>query len=70
MVRKSVIWKKDGPTPKLWLEKLRLSTRTMVKDETDLKGKDCSILGSLPFANSKCQRHKCNFAQAASCAYK
>jgi hypothetical protein len=36
---KSVIWKKDGPTPKLWLGELRLSTRTMVEDETDLKGK-------------------------------
>jgi hypothetical protein len=46
---KSVIWKKDGPTPKMWLGKLRLSTRTMVEDETDLKGKDCSVLDSLPF---------------------
>jgi hypothetical protein len=36
---KRVIWKKDEPIPKLWLEKLRLSTRTMVEDETDLKGK-------------------------------
>jgi hypothetical protein len=36
---KSVIWKKDEPTPKLWLEKLRLSTRMVVEDETDLKGK-------------------------------
>jgi hypothetical protein len=36
---KSVIWKKDEPTPKLWLEKLRLSTRTVMEDETDLKGK-------------------------------
>jgi hypothetical protein len=34
-----MIWKKDEPTPKLWLEKLRLSTRTVVEDETDLKGK-------------------------------
>jgi hypothetical protein len=34
---KSVIWKKDEPTPKLWLEKLWLSTRTVVEDETDLK---------------------------------
>jgi hypothetical protein len=49
MVRKSVIWKKDGPTPKLWLEKLWLSTWMMVEDETDLKGKDCTVLGSLPF---------------------
>ena len=36
---KSVIGKKDEPTPKLWLEKLRLSTRTVVEDKTDLKGK-------------------------------
>ena len=26
-----------------------LSTRTMVEDETDLKGKDCLVLDSLPF---------------------
>ena len=36
---KSVIWKKDEPAPKLWLEKLRLSTRTVVENETDLKEK-------------------------------
>jgi hypothetical protein len=36
---KSVTGKKDEPTPKLWLEKLRLSTRTVVEDETNLKGK-------------------------------
>jgi hypothetical protein len=36
---KSVIGKKDEPTPKLWLEKLPLSTRTAVEDETDLKEK-------------------------------
>jgi hypothetical protein len=36
---KGTIWKKDEPTPKLWIEKLRLSTRTMVENETDLKGK-------------------------------
>jgi hypothetical protein len=36
---KGVIWKKDEPAPKLWLEKLRFSTRTVVEDETDLKGK-------------------------------
>jgi hypothetical protein len=46
---KSVIWKKDRPTPKLWLEKLRLSTRMMMEDETDLKEKDCSVLDRLPF---------------------
>jgi hypothetical protein len=46
---KSVIWKKVRPTLKLWLEKLRLSRRMMVEDETDLKGKDCSVLNRLPF---------------------
>jgi hypothetical protein len=35
---KSAIWKKDEPAPKLWLEKLWLSTRTVVEDETDVKG--------------------------------
>jgi hypothetical protein len=36
---KSVIGKKDEPTPKLWLEKLRFSTRTVVENEIDLKEK-------------------------------
>jgi hypothetical protein len=36
---KGAIWKKDEPAPKLWMEKLWLSTRTVVEDETDLKGK-------------------------------
>jgi hypothetical protein len=36
---KGVIWKEDEPAPKLWMEKLRLSTRTVVEDETDLQGK-------------------------------
>jgi hypothetical protein len=36
---KGAIWKKDEPAPKLWMEKLRLSTRTVVENETDLKGK-------------------------------
>jgi hypothetical protein len=36
---KSVIRKKDESAPKLWLEKLRLSTRTVVENETDLKEK-------------------------------
>jgi hypothetical protein len=34
---KGAIWKKDEPVPKLWMEKLRLST--MVENETDLKRK-------------------------------
>jgi hypothetical protein len=46
---KSIIWKKVGPIPKLRLEKLRLSTRMMMEDETDLKGKDYSFLDRLPF---------------------
>jgi hypothetical protein len=46
---KSVIWKKVIPTPKLLMEKLRFSTRMMLEDETDLKGKDCSVLDKLPF---------------------
>jgi hypothetical protein len=36
---KGAIWKKDEPAPKQWMEKLRLSTRTVVENETDLKGK-------------------------------
>jgi hypothetical protein len=35
----SVIRKKDESAPKLWLEKLRLSTRTVVENETDPKEK-------------------------------
>jgi hypothetical protein len=46
---KSVIWKKVGPTPKLRLEKLPLSTRMMMEGEIDLKGKDYSVLDRLPF---------------------
>jgi hypothetical protein len=34
-----MIWKKDEPVPKLWMEKLRLSTRTVMENETDLKEK-------------------------------
>jgi hypothetical protein len=36
---KGAVWRKDELAPKLWLDKLRLSTRTVVKDETNLKGK-------------------------------
>jgi hypothetical protein len=36
---KGTVWRKDKLAPKLWLEKLRLSTRTMVNDGTDLKEK-------------------------------
>jgi hypothetical protein len=47
---KGAIWKKDEPVPKLWLVKLRLNARTMMKDVTDLKGKDCSVLYRLSFS--------------------
>jgi hypothetical protein len=36
---KGAIWKKDEPVLKLWMEKLRLSTRTVVENEIDLKEK-------------------------------
>jgi hypothetical protein len=36
---KGAIWKKDEPASKLWIEKLRLSTTTVMENETDLKGK-------------------------------
>jgi hypothetical protein len=36
---KGAVWKKDESVPKLWMEKLRLSTKTMIENETDLKGK-------------------------------
>jgi hypothetical protein len=36
---KGVTWKKDGPVPKLWMEKLRLSAKMTMENETDLKGK-------------------------------
>jgi hypothetical protein len=45
---KGTIWKKDELVLKLWMEKLWLSARMMMKDETDLKGKDCSVLDRLP----------------------
>jgi hypothetical protein len=36
---KDATWKKDGPAPKLWTKELRLSVKTMMENETDLKGK-------------------------------
>jgi hypothetical protein len=36
---KGAIWKKDESVPKLWMEKLRLSAKTVVENGTDLKGK-------------------------------
>ena len=36
---KGAIWKKDELVPKLWMKKLRLSKRTVMENETDLKEK-------------------------------
>jgi hypothetical protein len=36
---KGAMWKKNESVPKLWMEKLRLSTKTVMENETDLKGK-------------------------------
>jgi hypothetical protein len=36
---KGAIWKKDELVPKLWMEKLWLSTKTVMENETNLKGK-------------------------------
>jgi hypothetical protein len=36
---KGTICKKDEPAPKLWMEKLRLSTRMVAENGTDLKRK-------------------------------
>jgi hypothetical protein len=36
---KGVVWKKDESVLKLWMMKLRLSAKTVMENETDLKGK-------------------------------
>jgi hypothetical protein len=36
---KGAVWKKDELVPKLWVEKLQLSAKTVMENETDLKGK-------------------------------
>jgi hypothetical protein len=36
---KGAVWKKDELVLKLWMMKLRLSARTVMENETDLKGK-------------------------------
>jgi hypothetical protein len=36
---KGAVWRKDKSVPKLWMEKLRLSTKTVMENETDLMGK-------------------------------
>jgi hypothetical protein len=36
---KGAVCKKDESAPKLWMDKLRLSEKTVMENETDLKGK-------------------------------
>jgi hypothetical protein len=36
---KGAVWKKDESILKLWMEKLRLSAKTVMESETDLKRK-------------------------------
>jgi hypothetical protein len=36
---KGATWKKDELVPKLWTKELRLSVKTTMENETDLKGK-------------------------------
>jgi hypothetical protein len=36
---KGAIWKNDELVPKLWMEKLRFSTKTVMENEIDLKEK-------------------------------
>jgi hypothetical protein len=36
---KGAVWKTDESVPKLWMEKLWLSAKTVMENETDLKGK-------------------------------
>jgi hypothetical protein len=36
---KGAVCKKDESVPKLWMMKLRLSAKTMIENETELKGK-------------------------------
>jgi hypothetical protein len=44
---KGATWKKDEPVPKLWTKELRLSVKTAMENETDLKGKRQLTLDSL-----------------------
>jgi hypothetical protein len=44
---KGVVWKKDELVPKLWMKKLRLIPKTVMENETDLKGKDYLVLDRL-----------------------
>jgi hypothetical protein len=36
---KGAVWKKVESALKLWMEKLRLSAKTVTENETDIKGK-------------------------------
>jgi hypothetical protein len=36
---KGAVWRKDKSVPKLWIEKLQLSAKTAMENETDLMGK-------------------------------
>jgi hypothetical protein len=36
---KGAVWRKDKSVPKLWMEKLRLSAKTVMENEIDLMGK-------------------------------
>jgi hypothetical protein len=36
---KGAVWKKDESVSKLWMKKLRLSPKTMMENEADLKEK-------------------------------
>jgi hypothetical protein len=36
---KGAVWKKDESVSKLWMMKLRLSAKTVMENETDLKAK-------------------------------
>jgi hypothetical protein len=36
---KGAVWKKDELVPKIWMKKLRLNAKTVMENETDLKGK-------------------------------
>jgi hypothetical protein len=35
---RGAVWRKDESVLKLWMEKLRLSAKTVMENETDLKG--------------------------------
>jgi hypothetical protein len=67
---KGAIWEKNEQASKLWIEKLRLSTRTVVENETDLKGKRLLNPRQLTFWLTVNARDMNVILQATSCAYK